>query len=131
MLFLRNAEDYVRRIRSHASIALYCGRNEGFPPEAIDRKLREYVHTLSPGMDYISHSSSEGVSGGGPYRALPMKEYFSRQSGKIHSFLQSRGIGPREDNTGKVAKEIRQLSIADLPLSEAQIDLDGNITLKK
>ena len=85
VLFLRNAEDYVRRIRSHASIALYCGRNEGFPPEAIDRKLREYVHTLSPGMDYISHSSSEGVSGGGPYRALPMKEYFSRQSGKIHS----------------------------------------------
>ena len=85
VLFLRNAEDYVRRIRSHASIALYCGRNEGFPPEAIDRKLREYVHTLSSVMDYISHSSSEGVSGGGPYRALPMKEYFSRQSGKIHS----------------------------------------------
>ncbi len=85
VLFLRNAEDYVRRIRSHASIGLYCGRNEGFPPEAIDRKLREYVHTLAPGMDYISHSSSEGVSGGGPYRALSIKEYYKLQSGKIHS----------------------------------------------
>ncbi|MBR6962444.1 MAG: discoidin domain-containing protein [Prevotella sp.] len=84
-MFLENAEDYVRRIRSHACIGLYCGRNEGFPPEALDRKLREYVHTLSPGVEYISHSSGEGVSGGGPYRALPMKEYFSRQSGKIHS----------------------------------------------
>lgn len=84
-MFLANAEDYVRRIRSHASIGLYCGRNEGFPPEAIDRKLREYVYALSPGMEYISHSSSEGVSGGGPYRALPMKEYFTRQTGKIHS----------------------------------------------
>ena len=84
-MFLSNAEDYVRRIRSHASIGLYCGRNEGFPPETLDRKLREYVHTLSPGIEYISHSSSQGVSGGGPYRALPMKEYFSRQSGKIHS----------------------------------------------
>ena len=85
MLFLRNAEDHLRRIRGHASIGLYCGRNEGFPPVAIDRKLREYVHTLSPGMEYISHSSGEGVSGGGPYRALPMKEYFLRQTGKIHS----------------------------------------------
>ena len=84
-MFLLNAEDYVRRIRQHASIGLYCGRNEGFPPEAIDRQLRAYVHALSPGMEYISHSSSEGVSGGGPYRALPMKEYFSKQSGKIHS----------------------------------------------
>ena len=85
VLFLSNAKDYLRRIRGHASIALYCGRNEGFPPEAIDRKLREYVHTLAPGMEFISHSSGEGVSGGGPYRALPIKEYFSRQTGKIHS----------------------------------------------
>ena len=85
VLFLRNAEDYTRRMRSHASIGLYCGRNEGFPPVAIDRKLRQYVHDLAPGMEYISHSSSQGVSGGGPYRALTTKEYFEKQSGKIHS----------------------------------------------
>ena len=85
VLFLSNAEDYVRRIRSHASIGIYCGRNEGFPPEAVDRKLREYVNLLSPGMDYIPSSADDGVSGHGPYWALPMKEYFSRQSGKIHT----------------------------------------------
>lgn len=85
MLFLSNAEDYLRRMRSHASIGIYCGRNEGYPPETIDRKLREYVRTLSPGMDFISSSADDGVSGHGPYWALPMKEYFSRQSGKIHT----------------------------------------------
>ncbi len=85
VLFLSNAEDYMRRIRSHASIGIWCGRNEGYPPEAIDRKLREYVADLTPGMDYISSSADDGVSGHGPYRALPMKEYFSRQTGKIHS----------------------------------------------
>ncbi len=85
MLFLSNAEDYLRRIRSHASIGIYCGRNEGYPPETIDRKLREYVRTLAPGLDYISSSADDGVSGHGPYWALPMKEYFSRQSGKIHT----------------------------------------------
>lgn len=84
-LFLLNAYDFTRRMRSHASIGLYCGRNEGFPPETLDHKLREFVHQLAPGMEYISHSSSEGVSGGGPYRALSMKEYFEKQSGKIHS----------------------------------------------
>ena len=84
-LFLGNAKDYTRRMRSHASIGLYCGRNEGFPPEALDRKLREYVHQLAPGMEYISHSSAQGVSGGGPYRALTKKEYYEKQSGKIHS----------------------------------------------
>ncbi len=84
-MFLQNSEDYLRRIRNHASIGLYCGRNEGFPPVALDLQLQAYVHKLSPGIEYISHSSSEGVSGGGPYRALPMKEYFTRQSGKIHS----------------------------------------------
>lgn len=85
VLFLSNAQDYLRRIRSHASIGIWVGRNEGFPPEAIDRKLREYVHTLSPGLEFISSSADDGVSGHGPYWALPMKEYFSRQSGKIHT----------------------------------------------
>lgn len=85
VLFLSNAQDYLRRIRSHASIGIWVGRNEGFPPEAIDRKLREYVHTLSPGLEFISSSADDGVTGHGPYWALPMKEYFARQSGKIHT----------------------------------------------
>jgi hypothetical protein len=85
LLFLSNAEDYMRRIRSHASIGIWCGRNEGFPPEAIDRKLREYVRDLTPGLEFISSSADDGVSGHGPYWALPMKEYFARQSGKIHT----------------------------------------------
>ncbi|WP_051651885.1 discoidin domain-containing protein [Prevotella sp. P6B1] len=85
VLFLSNAQDYLRRIRSHASIGIWVGRNEGFPPETIDRKLREYVHTFAPGLEFISSSADDGVSGHGPYWALPMKEYFARQSGKIHS----------------------------------------------
>lgn len=84
-VFLDNAEDYVRRMRNHPSIGIYCGRNEGFPSDALDRKLRTIVHRLSPSIEYISHSSAQGVSGGGPYHAMSAKEYFNRQSGKIHS----------------------------------------------
>lgn len=84
-MFLNNAFDYVKRIRNHACIGIYCGRNEGYPPATLDRELRKYVKILHEGMEYISSSADEGVSGHGPYRALQAKEYFERQTGKLHS----------------------------------------------
>ena len=75
----------MRRIRQHAAIGLYCGRNEGYPPPNIDRKLRQFVSQLSPGIGYISSSADDGVTGHGPYCAQPPKVYFERQSGKIHT----------------------------------------------
>ena len=98
-LFIDNARDMVRRTRQHPSIMLYCGRNEGYPPKALDNALRKLVFELtttdfernpSPqegggGMLYISSSADEGVSGHGPYWALPTKEYFQRQTGQLHT----------------------------------------------
>jgi hypothetical protein len=86
-MFLANAEDFVRRIRRHPSIALYCGRNEGNPPKALDDGLRELVGELHPGLFYMPHSAAGLVSGNGPYRVLPVEEYFKAERGKdrIHS----------------------------------------------
>lgn len=86
-MFIANAEDYVKRIRSHASIGLYCGRNEGFPPEIIDKALRRIVKEEHPGIHYISSSADDVVSGHGPYRMLPAKTYFTLETGndKFHS----------------------------------------------
>ena len=86
-MFIANAEDYVKRIRSHASIGLYCGRNEGFPPKTIDKALRRIVREEHPGMHYISSSADDVVSGHGPYRMLPAKTYFTLEAGndKFHS----------------------------------------------
>ena len=75
-MFMENAEDFVKRIRNHPSIGLYCGRNEGNPPEVIDTALRAMLPEVHPGIHYISHSSMGVVSGGGPYRALPPRDYF-------------------------------------------------------
>lgn len=75
-MFIRNAEDYIKRIRNHASIAIYCGRNEGMPTESLDKALRELTDSLHPGSHYIPHSAAGMVSGGGPYRALPVENYF-------------------------------------------------------
>ena len=80
------AEEYVRRIRNHPSIGLYVGRNEGYPPEAIDSFLQEMIGQEHPGMYYIPHSATDGVSGGGPYNALKPAQYFRvRGRDKFHS----------------------------------------------
>lgn len=90
-MFIANAEDYVKRIRSHASIGLYCGRNEGFPPACIDTALRRIVREEHPGLYYISSSADDGVSGHGPYRMLPAKTYFTLETGN-DQFHSERGM---------------------------------------
>ncbi len=84
-MFMDNARDFVLKIRNHPSIGIYCGRNEGYPPKILDEGLRNTVATLHPGLDYISSSADDGVSGHGPYWAISAKEYFEKQTGKLHS----------------------------------------------
>ena len=86
-MFIDNADDYVKRIRSHASIGIYCGRNEGFPPKNIDTALRRIIKESHGDIHYISSSADDVVSGHGPYRMLPAKTYFTMEAGndKFHS----------------------------------------------
>lgn len=87
-MFMQNAEDMVLRIRNHPSMVLYCGRNEGNPPDAIDTALRSLIKNNHPDLHYISNSAWGVVSGGGPYRAMPTKFYFeNRATPKLHSEL--------------------------------------------
>jgi len=87
-MFLRNARDFILRIRNHPSIGLYCGRNEGNPPQPLDDGLKAQIDALHPGMRYIPHSAAGGVSGGGPYRTVPPKQYFqTRATARLHSEL--------------------------------------------
>jgi hypothetical protein len=87
-LFLRNARDTVARIRNHASIGLYCGRNEGFPPEPLEKGIRQTLADLHPGIHYIPSSADVVVSGHGPYQAMPAKYYFTeRATTQMHSEL--------------------------------------------
>ena len=84
-LFLVNANDYLLRIRNHASLGLFCGRNEGFPPQPIDDGLRNLVDTLVHDSHYISSSADGSVSGHGPYRVEPLRYYFEHAPVKFHS----------------------------------------------
>lgn len=74
--FNETARETVRRLRNHPSIAIYVGRNEGNPPAEIDSYLAEMTAREHPGIYYLSNSADSPVSGRGPYRALPVKEYY-------------------------------------------------------
>lgn len=96
-LFLANARDYLLHIRNHASLGMFCGRNEGFPPQPIDDGLRELVATLEPGSHYISSSADGPVSGHGPYRVEPLRYYFDHAPTKLHSEMGSPNVVEMDD----------------------------------
>jgi hypothetical protein len=87
-MFMKNATDFVERIRNHPSIGLFCGRNEGDPPKPLEDGLTDLIDRLDPGMKYFPASSYGPVSGGGPYQAKTAKFYFAeRATTKLHSEL--------------------------------------------
>ena len=95
-LFMANARDLLLRIRNHACIGLYCGRNEGYPPPPLESGLRAALAELHPGLHYIPSSADDVVSGHGPYHALPIAEYFRIADPKLHSELGMPNIPPIE-----------------------------------
>ena len=95
-MFLANSRDYIARIRSHASIGIYCGRNEWYPPAALDKGIKALLAELHPGIHYIGSSADGPVSGHGPYHALSAPNYFRTADKKLHSEIGSPAIPPIE-----------------------------------
>ncbi|MDR0862805.1 MAG: discoidin domain-containing protein [Oscillospiraceae bacterium] len=95
-LFLENAEDKILRYRSHAALALYCGRNEGDPPPEINEPLRELCERLDGSRTYFPCSAMPPVGSGGGYSlATPggsrgVKQYFDDVSSPV--LRSERGI---------------------------------------
>jgi len=66
--YLANVTDKVLRYRNHPSIALWCARNEGYPPKELDDTLQKLMARLDPTRLYQSNSSAgRGVASHGPY----------------------------------------------------------------
>lgn len=70
----------------------------------------------------------DGVSGYAPIVTATLNADGTFREGRIHSFIQQKGVGPRKDDTNSVAKNIRNLTIADFPNTPLSISDDGIIT---
>lgn len=52
-------------------------------------------------------------------------------NGRIHSFIQKPGVGPRADSTNAAAKLMRSLSLEDFPASPLIISSDGTLSIRQ
>jgi len=76
--YVANVRDKVLRFRNHPSIALWCARNEGYPPPAIDAALRKVLAELEPTRRYQpSSTDGAGVRSHGPYYWRAPREYYT------------------------------------------------------
>jgi len=104
--YLANVIDKAIRYRNHPSIAVWCARNEGYPPPSLDESLRTLMATLDPTRLYQSNSADgRGVSSHGPYfwRAprffYDLKESFKTETGavSIPTLESIQGMMPKKD----------------------------------
>lgn len=71
--------------------------------------------------------SVESIKGYAPVVEIKINKQGEFLEGKVHSFIQQRGFGPRLDAANKVARHMSKLTQTDMPFSEAYIDSYGNI----
>ena len=76
-IYLANVQDKILRFRNHPCIAVWCARNEGHPPKAIDDALRKMMAELDPNRLYQpSSTAGRGVISHGPYFWRPPRDYY-------------------------------------------------------
>ncbi|HVZ82962.1 MAG TPA: glycoside hydrolase family 2 TIM barrel-domain containing protein [Terracidiphilus sp.] len=105
--YMANVRDKILRFRNHPSIALWCARNEGYPPPEIDADLRKLMAELEPTRLYQpSSTDGHGVRSHGPYYWRTPREfykieddYFKTETGSVSvPTLESiKGMMPPKD----------------------------------
>ena len=71
-----------------------------------------------------------GVSGYAPVIVAETDRQGRFVRGRIHPFIQKRGLGPRRDTTNAAITEIKRLTADDIPDGRLTISNDGKITIK-
>jgi beta-mannosidase len=104
--YLANVTDKVLRYRNHPAIAIWCARNEGYPPKELDDTLHALMDKLDPTRLYQSNSSAgRGVASHGPYYwrsprfFYPIHEVFKTETGSVSvpTIESIQGMMPQKD----------------------------------
>jgi beta-mannosidase len=104
--YIANVTDKVVRYRNHPSIAVWCARNEGYPPKALDDMLKTLMGRLDPTRLYQSNSADgRGVSSHGPYYwrsprfFYAFNESFKTETGSVSipTIESIQGMMPQKD----------------------------------
>jgi mannosylglycoprotein endo-beta-mannosidase len=100
-LFITSAEDMVKMIRNHPSLAMWCGGNEMTPPADIMYALKEDILPRLDGTRwFIDYSNSDDMSynfkggnGDGPYGIQDISVFWEERTWPFNSEVGSVGTG--------------------------------------
>lgn len=96
-LFIEAAEDQIRMLRNHPSLAIWCGGNEIRPPKDILERLRDsLLPTLDGTRFFFEYSNDDSMSlnaHDGPYTIQPDTFFWSHHSYAFNSEIGSVGVG--------------------------------------
>ena len=84
-MFIDNVADKIKRRRNNASLAIWCGRNEGYPPAVLDSSMRVCLSELDNSRYYVSSSAHLPVTGLGPYETKSPTWYFRNRGETFHT----------------------------------------------
>lgn len=74
--------------------------------------------------------NTSGILGYAPVIVTKINRNGEFIEGKIHSFIQKRGVGPRRDSTNVVVRQIKSLTATDIPNSKIKIKNNGSFVIK-
>jgi mannosylglycoprotein endo-beta-mannosidase len=104
--YIANVTDKVVRYRNHPSIAVWCARNEGYPPKELGDTLKALMGRIDPSRLYQSNSADgRGVSSHGPYYwrsprfFYALNESFKTETGSVSipTIESIQGMMPQKD----------------------------------
>jgi len=79
LAFNANAVEKIKRLRNHASIAVWCGDNEGYPLPPLNNWLKEDVAVFDAADRlYQANSHADALTGSGPWTNSQPSWYFTK-----------------------------------------------------
>ncbi|GAB3650084.1 hypothetical protein GCM10028791_16820 [Echinicola sediminis] len=100
-LFIESAEDVVKMLRNHPSLAMWCGGNEITPPADILHAIKNVILPKHDGTRwFIDYSNSDemsynflGGNGDGPYGIQDISTFWAERTWPFNSEVGSVGTG--------------------------------------
>ena len=105
-LFIENVTDVVKRFRNHASLAIWCPRNEGYAPVAIENDIAKIIAEEDGTRHYQGNSRYLNLRPSGPWHYYKdPAEYFRNIAKGFNTELGTPSIPTAESMRKMMPKE--------------------------
>ncbi len=112
-LFMANVRETVRRFRNHPSLALWCPRNEGYAPPALEQRIAETIACEDGTRHYIGNSRYLNLRPSGPWHYYADAADYYRRNAKGFNTEQGTPSVPTAESMRKMMPEADLWPVSD------------------